>query len=250
MDEIDMALDEIISKQKPINRGKRSAPRVDGPLSRPRPNRSDGGRGARNFAIARVGGHRFGFNKRSNENDVVWINIANLPDTVLTADLQELFQDFNVYGVGVHYNEVGQHMGTADLYVDTPSAQAILQEYANIAIDGVKIRFAIVNDNAMASPQFPNQRRTERPLIRKRSRHNFNDLKRSNSARSSRTYSRSRSPLSHAVSDKQNLAFRKNNQGRQNSKSGTRQVKTNDELDRELESYMKGNKHPRIKLEQ
>jgi hypothetical protein len=36
----------------------------------------------------------------------------------------------------VHYNELGQHMGTADLFVDARSAQAILREYGNIAIDG------------------------------------------------------------------------------------------------------------------
>jgi hypothetical protein len=51
-------------------------------------------------------------------------------------NLQDLFQDFKPYGVGVHYNEYGQHMGTADLFVDTRSAQNILQEFAKIAIDG------------------------------------------------------------------------------------------------------------------
>lgn len=241
MDEIDMALDEIISKQKPPNRGKRLPPRVDEPLSQSRSNRFDSSRrGARNFR-----GRPFGFNKRSNENnDVIWINIANLPDTVLTADLQELFQDFNVYGVGVHYNEMGQHMGTADLYVDSFSAQAILREYANIAIDGVKIRFAIVNDNAMATPQ----RQSERPPVRKRTRRN--EVPRSNSARSSRTYSRSRSPLNRSVGERRNAAPGKNNQRGQNNGSGSRQMKTHDELDRELEAYIKGNKHPRIKLEE
>ncbi|CAK5074024.1 unnamed protein product [Meloidogyne enterolobii] len=99
-------------------------------------------------------------NNTSGE-DVVWINISNLPDTVLTGDLQELFQEFNLLGVGVHYDEFGQHMGTADLFVDGRSAKAILREYANIAIDGQKIRFAIVNEQAAATPQFQNQQRRD-----------------------------------------------------------------------------------------
>lgn len=242
-----MALDDLISKQ--TKRGKRFTPRVDEPLTRSEPKRFiDVARAGRNAGGTRNVGRGFGFRQRSNndEDDLVWINIANLPDTVLTSDLQELFQDFNVYGVGVHYNEMGQHMGTADLFVDTVSAQAILREYANIAIDGVKIRFAIVNDHATAIPQFiNNQRRAARPPIRRRNHRGFDDVQRSNSARSSRTYSRSRSPINAARKNRSNAGFE--NQQR-NGGLKMRQMKTSDELDRELDAYMKGTKHPRIKL--
>lgn len=82
MANVNLALDEIISKTRrpPLQRrfGKRPPPRVDEPLSQP--NRS--GRGRRNSF---GGGKRFA---RNENEDVVWINIANLPDTVLTQDLQ------------------------------------------------------------------------------------------------------------------------------------------------------------------
>lgn len=256
MTNIDMALDDLISKQKgpqPTVRsgGKRPGPRVDGPLT---PNRRTGGAGDRRQfgSFGGGGGSRFG--QKQRDDDVVWINIANLPETVSTMDLQDLFQDFKPYGVGVHYNEYGQHMGTADLFVDTRSAQNILLEFAKIAIDGQKMRFAIVNEQANNTPQFINnqQRLGTRTRPSGNSRPGparFGGRRgRSQSGHSSRTYSsRSRSPLNRAVGG--NRAAGGSNRASGNKRGQAVKVKSSEELDRELELYMKGNKHPRIKLE-
>lgn len=83
--------DDIISKQKPMNRsnnGKRRSQRIDEPLT-PNFRGGGGGRNRRNFR----GGGRSGFpgnRVRNVPNDVVWINIANLPESVVTDDLKVL----------------------------------------------------------------------------------------------------------------------------------------------------------------
>jgi THO complex subunit 4 len=79
---------------------------------------------------------------------MVHLNISNLPASVVTSDLEELFQDFKVFGVAVHYNETGEHLGTADLFVDAGSGKDIIREFTNIAIDGQEIKIALVDETA------------------------------------------------------------------------------------------------------
>lgn len=101
--------------------------------------------------------------------EIVKLNISNLPDTVLTADLEELFQDFDVYGVTVHYDEAGQHLGTADLFVDLRAAKNIIREYANIAIDGQEIVIAVVDESGALKPRIQDRvRRVAGNPIRQR----------------------------------------------------------------------------------
>uniref|UniRef100_A0A915N1G1 Uncharacterized protein n=1 Tax=Meloidogyne javanica TaxID=6303 RepID=A0A915N1G1_MELJA len=201
-----------------------------------------GNSGFGNSGFGNVGPRRQfggGGGRRTNNTsgeDVVWINISNLPDTVLTGDLQELFQEFNLLGVGVHYDEFGQHMGTADLFVDGRSAKAILREYANIAIDGQKIRFAIVNEQAAATPQFQNQQR--RDNLRGVRRHLFGWVLwvfKWNIGEIFRAASGSRSPIGRAAGGGVSKP-------RRVGRNTTNQVKTAAELDRELEAYMNGMK--------
>jgi hypothetical protein len=108
---------------------------------------------------------------RSNaaSGEIVKLNISNLPETVLTADLEELFQDFEVYGVTVHYDEAGQHLGTADLFVDLRAAKNIIREYANIAIDGQEIVIAVVDESGSLKPRIQDRvRRVAGNPIRQR----------------------------------------------------------------------------------
>lgn len=97
------------------------------------------------------GGGGGGFSRRrsaGNRSSIVKLNISNLPDSVITADLEELFQDFDVYGVTVHYDETGAHLGTADLFVGEPSSIDILKEFRGIAIDGKEMKFALIDESA------------------------------------------------------------------------------------------------------
>ena len=84
------------------------------------------------------------------QTGIVKLQISNLPKSVLTSDLEELFQDFNCNGVTVHYDEAHNHLGTADLFTDQQSAKQILQEFKNIAIDGREIKFCIVAESGAA----------------------------------------------------------------------------------------------------
>jgi len=168
---------------------------------------------------------------------VVKLNISSLPETVLTSDLEELFQDFNIFGVTVHYNETGEHLGTADLFVSPRAAKEILREYANIAIDGQEIKIGVVDEsgNSLAP----------RARIQERIRHVANNpIRRRKAAPASKPVGR-RAPA-----------------GRGGAKSagggggggagggGAKPEKKNltaEELDKELEAYM-GSRHPQITM--
>lgn len=103
--------------------------------------KSSGGIAAR-LARKAIGGGQSG---------LVKLQISNLPETVLTSDLEELFQEYNCYGVTVHYDESGAHLGTGDLFTDQQSANQILREFKDIAVDGQEICFCIVSESGSAA---------------------------------------------------------------------------------------------------
>ncbi|KAL3095355.1 hypothetical protein niasHS_007454 [Heterodera schachtii] len=158
---------------------------------------------------------------------MVKLQVSNLPGSVVTLDLEELFQDFNVFGVAVHYDEMGNHLGTADLFTDQQSATNILNEFKNIAIDGQEIKFCLVTEGAdsvggkrgnirdrlQRISGGPNPIR-KKPIVRKRI---------------------SGGPIrkmSRTVGGRRKVA------GAGTSKAAPK-AKTADELDKELEAYMK-----------
>jgi len=181
MDSLSLSLDDIISSQRKkvggggLGRGRRfGGPRRAAPSanSGPRRGKIGGGRftfsndtpsgkwkhdkfnevyGGGNSGGGIRGKFAGGSSRRMSgggTKNVMKLNISNLPDSVITADLEELFQDFEVFGVTVHYDETGAHLGTADLYVAGSSAADILREFRGIAIDNKEMKFALVDENA------------------------------------------------------------------------------------------------------
>jgi len=170
-------------------------------------------------------GNGGGGNQRSS-NGIVKLNIADLPETVLTTDLEELFQDFNIFGVTVHYNENGEHLGTADLFVNPRAARNIMREYANIAIDGQEIKIGVVDESgSLMAPRGRIQDRIRRVAS--------NPIRRRKADAPRPSGGRGKGPI---------------RGGKGGSGGGGQQPKktlTTDELDKELEAYM-GSRHPQI----
>jgi len=167
------------------------------------------------------------------KGDFVKLNISNLPATVITADLEELFAGFSVYGVSVHYNELGEHLGTADLMVDTRSAKDIMREYSNIAIDGQALKFAVVDESGKlpggASIKDRIQRLNRRSDPIRRRREQLPSKKKRTSAGASAGEGRGR----------------RAGGGGAGKTGAKKEVMTADELDKQLEAYM-GSRHPAI----
>jgi len=238
MASLSLALDEIISNQRQKRGGGGSGTKRVGRMSSNRPagfgRRVGGGGSGRymfsddvpsgkwkhdKFSEIYNGGRKFGgggggggrFNRRRSTNDeIVKLNISNLPESVVTADLEELFQDFGIHGVVVHYDETGAHVGTADLFVDSRSANAIIREFSNIAIDGQEMKIAIVDESGGKVTIRDRIQRIARNPIRNRKP----NLRRSVSARSG-------------------------NRGRNvNDKKKPIKLLNSDDLDKELEAYM------------
>lgn len=168
MANVNLALDDIITKQKKTNRrgiGRKFGVRKAG--GRLMNKRNGGSFGREKYFSEDVPsgkwkhdkffdvygkGRNNGINgsfkriQRESGNKIVKLNISNIPENVLTSDLEELFQDFDVLGVTVHYDETGAHLGTADLFTTPVSSRNIIREYADIAIDGQPIKIGVVEE--------------------------------------------------------------------------------------------------------
>uniref|UniRef100_A0A914EMC3 RRM domain-containing protein n=1 Tax=Acrobeloides nanus TaxID=290746 RepID=A0A914EMC3_9BILA len=126
---------------------------------------SGGGLSSRFARSAPGGGGRNG--------DIVKLNISNLAETVLTADLEELFESYKVLGVTVHYDEGGNHLGTADVFLTRRTAEDIINDFTGVAIDGREMKIFVVDESSVAGA-IPKQRvgdrlaRTQNNPIRKR----------------------------------------------------------------------------------
>jgi hypothetical protein len=90
---------------------------------------------------------RFSSRGGATDGKIVKLNIWNLSNTVVTRDLEELFVDYDIQGVAVHYDEGGNHLGSADLFVPRSSASDIMQEFVGVLLDGKEMKFALVDES-------------------------------------------------------------------------------------------------------
>jgi hypothetical protein len=105
------------------------------------------GKGAGGGSFARRGGAvRLG--GRGGGSQTVKLNLSNLAPSVVTDDLRELFSEYGVFDVAVHFDENGAHLGTADVLATQSVANTILREFADVKLDGKQLRFAIVDENS------------------------------------------------------------------------------------------------------
>ncbi|CAK5078584.1 unnamed protein product [Meloidogyne enterolobii] len=179
-----------------------------------RSNKPGGGIGAR-LARKAVG---------SGQSGMVKMQILSLPESVITSDLEELFQEYNCYGVTVHYDEMGNHLGTADLFTDQKTAAEIIREFKDIAIDGQEIKFCIVSESGASATAA--SLTGGKPSIRDRLRRvSGNSIRRKG--------------VKKVIGVRAGAAGRKARLGKKLAESATKlRTKTAEELDMELESYM------------
>ncbi|CAO4373090.1 unnamed protein product [Caenorhabditis nigoni] len=156
---IDMALSDIISSKKksakkgvkrPIRKAAAGGIKKRGPPSAvSTPRRQSGGAG-RGGIRQSVGGRGDSNDKRS-----VRINISNLADTVLSSDLQELFNEFNLRKVSVNFNEDGTPAGTGDLTLSKFNSDRLIKKFAGVALDGKIMNFAVIESTNFVPQQKP-----------------------------------------------------------------------------------------------
>ncbi|ULT93980.1 hypothetical protein L3Y34_003464 [Caenorhabditis briggsae] len=162
---IDMALSDIISSKKkstkkgvkrPIKKAAAGGVKKRGPSAASTPRRQSGGAG-RGGIRKSVGGRGDSNDKRS-----VRINISNLADTVLSSDLQELFNEFNLRKVSVNFNEDGTPAGTGDLTLSKFNSDRLIKKFAGVALDGKIMNFAVIETTNFVPQQKPKVVRDKR----------------------------------------------------------------------------------------
>ncbi|KAF8357665.1 hypothetical protein PRIPAC_92660 [Pristionchus pacificus] len=84
-------------------------------------------------------------------NKKVRLNISNLAPTLTTADLKELFSSYPFDSAVVHYSENGVHLGTGEVTMKKNDVQKAIDDFRGIAVDGSRIRLAIVKGGAGGS---------------------------------------------------------------------------------------------------
>ncbi|GMT05923.1 hypothetical protein PENTCL1PPCAC_28097, partial [Pristionchus entomophagus] len=83
-----------------------------------------------------------------NANKKVRVNVSNLANSVTTADLEELFAPYDVDSAACHYGETGEHLGTGDVVLKRSQAQKALQDFQGVSVDGKRLVLAIVGGSA------------------------------------------------------------------------------------------------------
>lgn len=233
-DLVNLSLDEIIKKQNAKFRSKR----FGGQSSR--------GRGARKNWARPIPVVK-NLNRRPQSQFVIQnafprgteklctVKISNLGPMVTTADLQELFAEHPVVDCAVHYDEMGNSLGTAVVFFQHfDEAMRLKRQYTGAKLDGrVMNLFAVSNESVpRVFPQQPYRRfGTRGGRINKRG----------GSKLASGRFQSSKNGLR---SDNNMGGFRAPGRGKRTF--DPRKKMTAEDLDRELDAYMHGSKHSRI----
>uniref|UniRef100_A0A914EB38 RRM domain-containing protein n=1 Tax=Acrobeloides nanus TaxID=290746 RepID=A0A914EB38_9BILA len=234
---MDLALDDVIKSQQKKKIHKRGDERIGARGNRVgnvmRYQDSDQPRGLKPAFFSKIPSGRWKHDKyeelygsrkefkrsrvlKAGNNDIVKLNFTNLNETVSTNDLEELLGGYPVLGVAVHYDESGFHLGTADVFVKRRAAEDIIKDFRGLALDGREMKLFIV-DEKDAGVRSRLERIRYNP-IRERTM-----KRRGGDAPGPSGSSRSRLPKPKPASK---LSI--------------------DELDRELDSYMKISQHKRV----
>ncbi|KAF1757789.1 hypothetical protein GCK72_014246 [Caenorhabditis remanei] len=148
---VDMSLDDIISKtrktnnsihKKPLGGARRGTGRPTG-----LPRRSGGSSGGWRDLDA-VSNH--GITSRGSDSKVIRVNISNLAPTVISSDLEELFGDYKLHSVSVNFNEHGESLGTGDISLTKRDADRLVQKFSGVALDGKMMKFAVIDSSNIA----------------------------------------------------------------------------------------------------
>ncbi|PAV84356.1 hypothetical protein WR25_20811 [Diploscapter pachys] len=85
-----------------------------------------------------------------NPNRKVRVNISNLATSVVTADLEELFEPYGFDTVTVHFNESGEPLGTGDVTLKRKDANKMLNDFKGVNLDGQLLKMVIVDGSTVA----------------------------------------------------------------------------------------------------
>uniref|UniRef100_A0A1I8A8R6 FoP_duplication domain-containing protein n=1 Tax=Steinernema glaseri TaxID=37863 RepID=A0A1I8A8R6_9BILA len=229
---VEMSLDEIIATKK---RGKggaggKFAGRGRAPGRQQRGRDVEGGEGRAQFT-KRVpegkwkhdkfheiysGGPRAGGRSAPVDNRVVKVNMSNLAKSVVTADLEELFGSYKPTNVSVHYDESGRSLGTADVFLHRRDATKLINDFRGISLDGRELKMVLVDESTATATT----------------------LQQRIGVSGARRIQRNGPRTSGAITKKRSSPVRKAGNAKRDKKPNM----TAEELDAELEAYMRKSK--------
>ncbi|MFH4982328.1 hypothetical protein AB6A40_009037 [Gnathostoma spinigerum] len=175
-------------------------------------------------AAVRAGGQFFG---RGAINRNVQLHITNLAPTVSSDDLSELFEEYPVDSITMNYDETGHSTGTADILVDRASAEEIKANYSGAALDDRTMKIFIIDDDSTDVDGASVKRVTDRLSYPNRGQRLTRSLNQRGFRRSG------------GISKPYTNDLRRNFKKNVRRPNNPRQLMTVDDLDRELEEYMK-----------
>lgn len=265
---MDLALDDIIAKTKAAKRGRGT----DSSFKSDGVRRTGGGRGggqrtggsgnrnAAGFSKSVPGGKwrhdkfaennsgapshresgRVGGPVLGGANRKVRINLTNLAPTVLTADLEELFAEFNIDSAVIHFDETGRSLGSGDVTLRKNDALKALTQFKGVAVDGQALVMNIVEGGTGSI--FDRVQKNESPVIRRVS--NGGSIQKSNRPSSGASGRRNavgkkkeggyRNPLDRMEDDNGSAP-----KGGRGGGRGKKAQLSEADLDAELDAYMK-----------
>uniref|UniRef100_A0A0M3HSS4 RRM domain-containing protein n=1 Tax=Ascaris lumbricoides TaxID=6252 RepID=A0A0M3HSS4_ASCLU len=156
----------------------------------------------------------------------VTLHVRNLAPTVTSTDLRELFEDYVIESAMVNYDEAGEPAGSADVVTGRASAESIVNNFKGMLLHGRMMRMLVIDENEDYEPR----------NFRTKERLRFQWVPRSrgiNKRRESRFFKTGGGRILRSTG-------RGWKGGKVRKEADKRKRMTREELDRELDEYMRG----------
>jgi len=215
MDVGTLSLDDIIQKKGIRGNKFGNRQRRDGGVQKPKGSKprawdNDKLSQGQSEGRRRNGGTRVAIRSASGGGKAI-ARLSNVPYNITQEDLNDLFAEFNLSRISLHYDFRGKPIGTAELHGGSNVISKLAREFKNVEIDGRPLEIQVVGSGG--SPNRGIQTRTRRP----------------NSGGKSRSPGNRRSIGGARSGGK--------------SKEARKPKLTAEQLDQELEAYMAGGKN-------
>lgn len=90
-------------------------------------------------------GERVSASVGGNPNKRVNVNLSNLAASVVSADLEELFEPYEPELVTVHFNEHGESLGTGSVHLKKKDALKAINDFNGVSLDGQLLKMVILD---------------------------------------------------------------------------------------------------------
>jgi len=89
--------------------------------------------------------------------------LSNIPFNVTQEDLNDLFENHRLSRVALHYDFRGKSLGTAEVHGQADVIRRLVREFSDVQIDGRSLQLTVVNEGGSTGAASPQRRASSGP---------------------------------------------------------------------------------------